>query len=262
MNRIDTLFQTGRKAFIAYVTAGYPSVDATLGILNTLVANGADLIELGFPFSDPTADGPVIQASSQAALDAGMKRHHYFEIVKHFRAAHPTVPVVVFTYYNPVFRMGQAAFAQAAHEAGADALLVVDLPFEEQGELLPALDRYGMHLIQLIAPTTPPERARTVLAKARGFVYQISVKGVTGMREGIGTEAARLSAQTKTFTKVPVCLGFGVSRGEQAKAIAAVADGVIVGSAIVKTIADNLPDYTAPLAALTRELADAVHGVN
>lgn len=260
MNRIDAFFSKGQKAFIPYLTAGFPSVDATVEVMQTLVDNGADIVELGYPFSDPTADGPTIQESSQAALDAGFTRDDYFAIIRRFRAANPETPVVVFSYYNPIFRTGVDTFAGMVAEAGGDALLIVDLPGEEQQEVLPTLRKYGLHLIQLLAPTTPDARAATLLANAGGFVYQISVRGVTGMRAELGAEPSELVARAKALTDTPVALGFGISRGEQAAGIATVADGVVVGSAIVRCIAEHGADWQPALAALTRELAEATHG--
>lgn len=257
MNRIDQRFAEHAKLFIPYLTAGFPTVDATDTALDTLVENGADIIELGLPFSDPTADGPVIQASSKAALDAGFTTDHYFAILEAFRARHPGVPVVVFSYFNPIFHRGVERFADSAAAAGADAMLIVDLPFEEQPQMREILARNKMHLIQLIAPTTPDERARRILAHAGGFVYQIAVRGVTGMRRDVTDESAALVQRAKALTDVPVALGFGVSSGAQARAVAQHADGVIVGSAIVNCIADHRPDFAPALAALTRELAEA-----
>jgi tryptophan synthase alpha chain len=260
MNRIDAFFSRGRKAFIPYFTAGFPSVDASVAVMQTLVDNGADIIEMGYPFSDPTADGPAIQASSQAALDAGFHRDDFFAILRQFRAANPDVPVVVFGYYNPIFRTGVETFAGMVAEAGGDGMLIVDLPGEEQDEVLPALRAHGLHLIQLLAPTTPDARAARLRENAAGFVYQISVRGVTGMRAELGAEPEKLVARAKKLTDVPVALGFGVARGEQAATIARVADGVVVGSAIVKCIAEHGAAWQPALAALTRELAEATHG--
>lgn len=259
MNRIDQIFQSANKAFIPYITAGFPSVDETASIMHLLAANGADIIELGLPFSDPTADGKVIQASSQMALDRGLKLNDYFRIIESFRQTDQETPVVVFSYYNPIFHVGVEAFAARAKDAGADAFLIVDLPLEEQQEVRPALDKLGLHLIQLIAPTTPPERAERILAGASGFVYQISLKGVTGVRSSLPPDIAAHVAETKSMTSLPLAVGFGVAEAEQASAVAGVADGVVVGSALVKCIMDNQAGYREPLAALAGELAAATH---
>jgi len=252
MNRLDAFFATGRQAFVPYVTAGYPSVRDTVDILRLLVASGADVIELGFPFSDPIADGPVIQAASQQALAAGFRRDDYFAIVSEFRRHDPATPLVAFTYYNPVFSLGVDRFAKKLAAAGGDALLIVDLPFEEQAEVRPALARHGLHLISLLAPTTSPARAKRILAAASGFVYQIAVKGVTGVRTALAASALRAVRRTRALTTVPVCLGFGVSTGRQARAVAQAADGVVVGSALVKAARDG------GLVPLVRELRRAL----
>lgn len=259
MNRLDQVFARRRKAFIPYLTAGYPTVAETVAILHQVVAHGADILELGYPFSDPTADGPVLQVSAQVALQRGFTRDDYFRILREFRARDTQTPVVVFSYYNPIYHLGAERFVATAAEAGADAMLVVDLPFEEQGELRPHLDRAGMHLIQLIAPTTPEPRARAILAQASGFVYQIARLGVTGARTELSADLAAQADRLRQWTRLPIALGFGVSTPDQAATVARSTDGVIVGSAIVKTITDHLPDYQAALAAQVQGLADAIH---
>ena len=158
MNRIDQMTGNGEKFFVAYYTAGFPTVEASGAILDTLVESGCDLIELGYPFSDPTADGPTIQSSSQAALENGFTRAAYFQLLEEFRERHPDVPAVVFSYYNPIFHYGIEKFAESAKTAGADGILIVDLPHEEQADVRAVLDSQGLHLIQLIAPTTGQER--------------------------------------------------------------------------------------------------------
>jgi tryptophan synthase alpha chain len=259
MNRIDKVTATGRKLFVAYYTAGFPNVEATGEILDTLVAAGSDIIELGYPFSDPTADGSVIQTSSRTALDNGFTRDAYFDMIAGFRQRHADVPLIVFSYYNPIFHFGVEKFAESAAAAGADGVLAVDLPHEEQADVRPILDKHGLHLIQLVAPTTPPERTAKILKDASGFVYQISLRGVTGVRDSVAVDASANVAQTKAATDIPVVLGFGVGTGEQARAVAPTADGVVVGSAIVKCIADNQPEHLAALRALVTELAEATH---
>ncbi len=259
MNRIDRTFASGRKVFIPYITAGYPSVAETVKIMHLLVSEGADILELGYPFSDPTADGPVIQKSSQQALVNGFKRESYFRILEEFRGQDSETPVIIFSYYNPIFNMGVEAFAARAAAAGADGMLIVDVPFEEQQQVRPILDALGMHLIQLIAPTTPAARAKQIVEQASGFIYQIARRGVTGVRSDLSSDAAENAAAIKALTDLPVALGFGVSSPEQAGAIAKYADGVVVGSAIVKELSDRLPDYEEALAKLVRELAEAIH---
>ncbi|MCJ8328651.1 MAG: tryptophan synthase subunit alpha [Lentisphaeria bacterium] len=265
MNRLDQFFAKKQKAFIPYLTAGYPSIDETVGLMHLLVDNGSDILELGFPFSDPTADGPTIQDASQVALDNGFRRTDYFDIVKKFRESDTETPIVCFTYYNPIFKMGCDEFAKTVAELGVDALLVVDLPFEEQDELLPSLEANGLYLIELIAPTTPLDRKAEIVKNGKGFIYQISLKGVTGARAEIAENAAEQAQETKSLTDLPVCMGFGVSTKEQAAKVAAASDGVVVGSAIIKAIAytdgqrmseKELDD----LASFVKELADATHG--
>jgi tryptophan synthase alpha chain len=259
MDRIASIFQAGSKALVIYITAGYPSVKETVLIMHTLVENGADIIELGYPYSDPTADGSVIQASSQSALDFGFRPCDYFAILQEFRADNPVTPVVVFGYYNPIYHYGVDPFARKIKECGADALLVVDLPYEEQNEIRPVLDKYQLHLIQLIAPTTSDERARSILETATGFVYQILVKGVTGERNNLESNAVEQTQRIKLLTALPVVLGFGISTAQQAREVAQAADGVVVGSAIVREISNNLPDFQDRLAKRINELAGAVH---
>jgi tryptophan synthase alpha chain len=257
-NRIDTAFSRG-KLFIPYVTAGFPSVEQTDNVLDILVENGADLIELGYPFSDPTADGPVIQESSQQAIRQGFTAADYFGILERFRARHPDVPLIVFSYYNPICRVGVDTFMRTVAAAGADGLLLVDLPFEEQHEASDIIAAHGLHLIQLIAPTTPTERIGRIVANAAGFVYQVSLRGVTGVRVSLADDAAEKVQGTKALTSVPVALGFGISTAEQAASVAAAADAVVVGSAIVRAIADAAPDFAEPLGRLCADLAAATH---
>ena len=261
MNRIDTVFSQldTEAAFVPYITAGHPGVDATPEIMRLLAENGSDIIELGYPFSDPTADGPVIQASSQQALEAGFRRDDYFRIIRRFREHDTTTPIVAFTYYNPVFHYGTEAFIDALHDAGADAMLLVDVPLEEQDEVMDLLQARVMHLIQLIAPTTPDERAREIVARAGGFVYQVGLKGVTGVRKSLADDALDNIARTRKLTDLPVCMGFGVSSGETAAAVARAAAGVVVGSALVNCITENSADYGPALTRLVQELADATH---
>ncbi len=260
MNRIDQMTGNGKKFFVAYYTAGFPTVAASGAILDTLVESGCDLVELGYPFSDPTADGPTIQASSETALKNGFTRAGYFQLLQEFRQRHPDVPAVVFSYYNPIFRYGIDKFAELAKTAGADGMLIVDLPHEEQADVRAVLDRQGLHLIQLVAPTTGQERTGKILKNASGFVYQISLRGVTGVRDTIAADAGENVARTRAVTELPIALGFGVGTGEQARAVAAAADGVVVGSAIVTCIAENQPDHLPALRALVTELTAAVHG--
>jgi tryptophan synthase alpha chain len=238
---------------VGYLTGGDPDVARSEAHVRDALANGLDVLEIGVPFSDPTADGPVIQAASRRALAAGVNIPAVLGLVRRLRRDLEQ-PIVLFGYANPFFRYGYERLCADAAAAGADGLLVVDLPFEESAELRPHAERSGLFLIPLIAPTTPPDRAARVLKGAGGFVYYIMVKGVTGARASVATDLAERVAELRRATDLPIAAGFGVSRGEQARAIAAVADGVVVGSALVEAATEGR------LAALARELADAVHG--
>ena len=259
MDRIKRVFSSGKKAFIPYITAGYPSTAGTIEIMNILAAHGADIIELGFPFSDPTADGPTIQESSQYALDHRFTLKDYFSVLEKFRSSHPNIPVVIFSYYNPIFHFGIESFVKTVHQLGADAFIIVDLPFEEQAEIRPVIDRYYMHLIQLLAPTTDDKRKQTILAQATGFVYQISLRGVTGTRDTLDFDITDTIRGVKGMTSLPVAVGFGISKAAQIKKILSSVDGIVVGSALVETIRDNLLNFHEPLIEKVRELAQATH---
>ena len=259
MDRIAQIFKSGKKAFIPYITAGYPSTIETIDIMNILVDNGADIIELGFPFSDPTADGPTIQGASQYALDCGFRLSDYFTILEEFRSCNTSTPVVIFSYFNPIFHFGVEAYIEKIKHLGGDAFLIVDLPFEEQEEVLPVLNTLKMHLIQLIAPTTGRERVSKILARASGFVYQIALRGVTGARDSLDTEIFDNAAIVKEITDLPLAVGFGISKAEQIERILPIADGIVIGSAIVKTIHNNLPSFHKPLTAIVQEFAEVIH---
>lgn len=225
----------GRKALIPYVTAGYPCADATPGLLDALVHGGADIIELGIPFSDPLADGPTIQRASQRALEGGMSVAGVLRILEQFRGVHGT-PVVLFTYLNPVLRYGLERFLTDAETAGADGLLLTDLPAGADAAIEGMVADSRLDLIRLIAPTTAPERAREIGARARGFVYYISRTGVTGARESVRGELAAEVQALRAFVPVPIAVGFGIAKPEQAALVAEVADGVVVGSALIDRI--------------------------
>jgi tryptophan synthase alpha chain len=227
---------SGETAFVAYLTAGDPSLDVTPTLLDALVAGGADLIELGVPFSDPMADGPVIQRAAGRAIKAGTSLARVLELVATHRLP---VPIVLFGYYNPFFRYGLDALARDARSAGVDGVLCVDAPPEESGELSAALDRNALDLIRLLAPTTPLARAKTIAKSASGFLYFVSVLGVTGARRDLPTELPELVGRLRTVTALPVGVGFGVQTPEQARWIAGFADAVIVGSAIQRLVEEH-----------------------
>ena len=237
MNRIartfDALKRGGRKGLVGFLTAGDPDLQTSERNIREAIAGGLDVLELGVPFSDPTADGPTIQEASQRALAAGVCMRDVLGLVRRLRADHD-LPIVLFGYVNPLFNYGYEKLCADAAEAGADGLLVVDLPFEESGELRPAMDAHGLCLIPLIAPTTGVERAGAVLERASGFVYYIMVTGVTGAREQLATDVAGHVEPMRRLTPLPIAVGFGISDGRQARAAAASADAVVVGSALVR----------------------------
>ncbi|OVZ57754.1 tryptophan synthase subunit alpha [Pigmentiphaga sp. NML080357] len=224
------------SALIPYVTAGFPSPATTVPVMHALVAAGADVLELGVPFSDPMADGPVIQRSSQHALEQGVGLRDVLAMVKAFRQADDSTPVVLMGYANPVERMGQAEFAAAAQAAGVDGCLVVDYPPEETGEFGALLERHGIDPIFLLAPTTTDERIRAVAQVARGYVYYVSLKGVTGAGHLDVDDVSRRLAHIRRFVSLPVGVGFGIRDAASAQALGAVADAVVIGSRLIQEI--------------------------
>lgn len=244
MSRIPTRFAAnaalGRATFVTFITAGDPDPSTSLAILKALPAAGADIIELGMPFSDPMADGPAIQWSSMRALKAGMTLKKTLAMVRDFRAGNSETPIVLMGYYNPIYVYGVERFLADAKEAGVDGLIVVDLPPEEDAELcLPAIDA-GLNFIRLATPTTDDKRLPAVLANTSGFVYYVSITGITGTATPDFSRVAGAVARIKRHTNLPVAVGFGVKAPEHASAIAAGADGVVVGSALVEAIRTSL----------------------
>ena len=242
MGRIEARFaalkKEGRGAFVAYLTAGDPDLEKTAKLIPALEGAGVDIIEIGVPFSDPTADGPVIQAASQRALKKGATLAKILAMVAALRRT-SAIPIVLFGYYNPILSYGPASFAVDAKVAGVDGILVVDLPPEEAGELRRYTDKAGLAFITLIAPTTDPTRARKILRGAMGFVYYISVTGVTGTAAPLSEDIKQNVERIKAMTALPVAVGFGISTPEQAAAIAPLADGVVIGSALVRLIGEK-----------------------
>lgn len=242
--RLDTVFrelgENGRKAFAAFISAGDPDPETSFEIMRGLPEAGADIIELGMPFTDPMADGPSIQASSQRALKAGQTLKRTLDMVRRFRAGNPRTPVVLMGYYNPVYVFGAGRFIQEAVEAGVDGLIIVDLPPEEDDELcIPAL-KAGLNFIRLATPTTDDARLPKVLANTSGFVYYVSITGITGSASPDSRAVENAVARIKRHTELPVAVGFGIKTPEQAETVAAVADGVVIGSALVDVIAASL----------------------
>lgn len=234
--RFEALRSTGRKALIPYVTAGDPKPEVTVPLLHAMVAAGADILELGVPFSDPMADGPVIQRATERALAHHVRLRDVLDMVRQFRAEDAHTPVVLMGYLNPVEVMGYEAFAHAAADAGVDGVLTVDLPPEEADDLLAALHRHALDPIFLIAPTTDAQRVQRIAAAASGFVYYVSLKGVTGAANlDVQAVAERLSEIRRHIT-LPLGVGFGIKDAETAAQVAVVADAVVVGSALVRQI--------------------------
>jgi tryptophan synthase alpha chain len=225
----------GHCALIPYVTAGYPSMGETPAVLDGLVAAGADVIELGVPFSDPVADGPTIQRSSQRAIDRGVTLSWTLDVLRSFRTRHDT-PVVIFTYLNPVLSRGLERFVEEAVGAGAQAVLLTDLPVGADARIEAAFDDAGLPLIRLIAPTTGPDRALEIARAARGFLYYVARKGVTGASARLSDDLAGAVARLRSVTDAPIAVGFGISTPAQAAEVATIADGVVVGSALIDAL--------------------------
>jgi tryptophan synthase alpha chain len=251
--RFAQLRASGRRALVPYVTAGHPSPSATLELVHGLQDAGADVIEVGVPFSDPMADGPIIQASSQKALAAGMTVDGVLDLIARARLR---IPVVLFTYLNPLLAAGRDVLTRAA-DAGAHGVLVTDLPVGADPTLEQWLGDGPLAFIRLVAPTTPQPRMAEIAQHGSGFVYLISRLGVTGVRDQLPADLAETIQRLRSATDLPICVGFGVSRPEQARAVAALADGVAVGSAIVRAADENVQSAVS-LAASLREALDTV----
>jgi tryptophan synthase alpha chain len=251
--KFGELRERNEGGLICYVMAGDPSVEATGEIVKALENGGADIIELGFPFSDPVADGPTIQAAGQRALAAGMDIQRYFELIRDLDVE---VPLVCMTYYNPVFRYGVEKFVERAAEAGISGLIIPDIPVEETADLKNSCEKHGLNLIFLVAPTTTDERIRKILQRGSGFLYLVSRLGVTGTREDISSSTNELLSRVETG--IPKAVGFGISTGKQAEELRkAGADAVIVGSAFVRIIEEG-KDVNEKLEALARELKSGI----
>lgn len=244
MTRIDKTFaalkREGRAGLVTFITAGDPDYKTSLALLRGLPAAGADVIELGMPFSDPMADGPAIQASSLRALKAGQTMKKTLSLVREFRKEDQTTPVVLMGYYNPIYIYAVDRFVRDASEAGADGLIIVDLPPEEDEELRPAAVAAGLNLIRLATPTTDAKRLPAVLANTSGFVYYVSIAGITGTAAPDITSVGAHVERIKAHTDLPIAIGFGVKSPEQVRDLAEVAEGVVVGSALVAAIAESL----------------------
>lgn len=261
MTRIDAKFAAlkadGKKAFVAYIMAGDPDYDTSLEVLKGLPGAGVDVIELGVPFTDPMADGPTIQLAGQRALDGGQTLQKTLDMAAEFRKSDDTTPIVLMGYYNPIFNRGVDTFLADAKAAGIDGLIVVDLPPEEDDELCIPAQKAGLNFIRLATPTTDDERLPTVLQNTSGFVYYVSITGITGAAAAqaadVGPEVARIKAKTD----LPVIVGFGIRSPETSQSIASVADGCVVGSAIVGELASGKP--VAEVLSFVKSLADGAH---
>ena len=261
MTRLGDAFAKGRPALVTFVTAGDPTPAATPAILDALVEGGADVIELGMPFTDPMADGPAIQRANLRSLAAGTRTADIFAIANGFRARHPDVPLVLMGYANPMLRRGAAWFADQCAGADVDGVICVDIPAEEDSALGPALRAEGIALIRLATPTTDAARLPAVLHGAGGFLYYVSVAGITGMQQAAADTIVEAVARLKASTELPVAVGFGVRSPEQAADVAQAADGVVVGSAIVDVIAmaaDRGEDPAPAVTKLVKDLSGAV----
>jgi tryptophan synthase alpha chain len=262
LNRIDKAFRAlkrkGASAFIAYITAGDPDLRTTARLVLELERSGVDIVELGVPFSDPIADGPTIQEASQRALLAGASVRGIFSAVGRLRKR-TGIPIVFMTYYNPILRFGLEPFFAECRRSGVDGVIVPDLPHDEAAPLVRAARRRGVHTIFLAAPTSTGKRIRRIAAMSRGFIYYVSLTGVTGARRALASDLRSNLKRIKAVTGKPVAVGFGVSGAAQARAVAKVADGVIVGSAIVRLIGGRR-GAVPRVGRFARTLARAIHG--
>lgn len=255
MSKIKSAFQNG-KAFISFITCGDPDLETTEHIVRAAVENGADLIELGIPFSDPTAEGPVIQGANIRALAGGVTSDKIFEMVKRIRAD-VKIPLVFMTYANVVFSYGTEKFIRICNEIGIDGLILPDLPFEEKEEFLPLCHKYDVDLISLIAPTSE-NRIGMIAKEAEGFIYIVSSLGVTGTRSEITTDLTSIVSIVRQNTDIPCAIGFGISTPEQAAKMAGIADGAIVGSAIIKIIEQYGKDAAKPVGEYVKSMKAAI----
>lgn len=265
MDRIAAAFSRAhaakRAAFVAYLCAGDPDPDTSLAACRAVIQAGTDILELGVPFSDPLADGLTNQLAAQRALEAGVTSREVFALVRRLRAEFPALPIVFYTYYNLIHATGIEAYVQRAREAGVDALLTLDLPPEEAGDVSAACAAQGLKMVFIVAPTTPAARLPKIAAAATGFLYYVSRTGVTGVRDQVAADIPEAVARIKAVTGLPVVVGFGISTRAQVAEVARAADGVVVGSALVNVIRDHLDRRTEIPAAISRVAADLVAGV-
>ena len=255
MSKIHQAFEKG-KAFIAFITCGDPDLETTAAVVRAAAENGADLIELGIPFSDPTAEGPVIQGANLRALQGGVTTDKIFDLVRELRED-VSIPMVFMTYANVVYSSGAERFIRTCREIGIDGLILPDVPFEEKEEFLPLCHQYGVDLVSLIAPTSE-NRIAEIAAEAEGFLYIVSSLGVTGTRSEITTDLASIVSVVRRHSKIPCAVGFGISTPEQARKMADVSDGAIVGSAIIKILEQYGRDAAPEVGKYVRSMKDAL----
>ena len=264
MNRIERAFQNAqsqdRSAFVSYVCAGDPNPATSLQVCRALLRSGVDILEIGVPFSDPLADGLTNQLAAQRALEAGTTREDVFDLVRKIREEDGQTPIVFYTYYNLMFSGGLEAYIAEAKEAGVDGLLVLDLPPEEAGDYMEACRKIEMKTVFLLAPTTPEERVEYIAQNATGFIYYVSRTGVTGVREDLASDLREMVDMIKRHSDNPLVVGFGIQNPDQVNAVARLADGVVVGSAIVNTIKENLEDEGKMLEQIESLVSDLVGG--
>ncbi len=258
-NKFTQLQKEQLTAFIPFIMAGYPDIKTATELLLSLPENGADIIEIGIPFSDPMADGPTIEQAGLKALASGANLYNILDMVAKFRNHNKHTPIILMGYYNPIYRYDLHKFSDDAASAGVDGLIIVDLPPEEEAELIPHLHNNNLDLIRLVAPTTPTARQVHITSHASGFIYYISVKGITGRNSAAEQELAVQITSLRQHTKLPIAAGFGIKTPTQAAKIAKLADAVVVGSAIIELLTTS---NTEPALDLVRAMAEAIHGGN
>lgn len=255
MSNIKNAFASG-KAFIPFITCGDPDIETTYNVVIEAVKNGADLIELGIPFSDPTAEGPVIQGANLRALTGGVTTDKVFDLVRRLRET-VTIPLVFMTYANVVFSYGSDRFIKTCSEIGIDGLIIPDIPYEEKEEFTPYCEKYDVDLISMIAPTSE-DRITMIAKEARGFIYVVSSMGVTGTRSSFSNDLSKITEKIREVTDVPCAIGFGISNPEQAEKMAGISDGAIVGSAIIKILAQYGKESPKYVGEFVKSMKDAV----
>ena len=259
MSRVQEAFSKG-KAFIPFITAGDPDIETTEKLIYAMEKAGADLIEIGIPFSDPTAEGPVIQEANERSLANGCTTDKIFDMVKRIRE-NTRIPLAFMTYINPIFTYGKDRFMAACKEVGIDAVIIPDRPFEEKDEINESCEKYGVELVSLIAPTSH-ERVTKIAKEAKGFVYCVSSLGVTGVRSEIRTDIGEMVKLVREANDIPVAVGFGISTPEQAAKMASVSDGAIIGSAIVKIVAEHGKNSEQPVYNYVKSIKDALEKIS